>query len=90
MALSVISRRIDAPSTCADFRARSSSSTSVGSKVWRSETLMLAVSGALAMVCQRRSCAQTRLSTHTPIGTISPFSSAMEMKSFGAMVPRSG
>ena len=71
---------------CAGSSARSSSSMSVGSKVWRSETLMLAVSGAPAIVLPARaSCAQTRSSTHTPIGTIRPFSSAMEMKSFGAI-----
>ena len=100
---SIASRASPAPSTITP--SVTSSSTSVGSTPvswmrrrrrstnderdsWFAETLTAMRSGRPS-ACHARAWRSASRSTHSPIGTISPVSSAMGMNSTGEMVPRS-
>ena len=50
---------------------------------------MVSGTGAGSMVCQVMSWRQASRSTHPPMGTIRPVSSAVGMKSTGDTIPRS-
>ena len=90
IALSVTSRRIRRGATAC--RRRIVSMRSMMS-YWRSctgERFTFTVSSPVPRACHSSICEQTRSSTQSPIGTMSPVSSAMGMKLDGMTQPRSG
>ena len=90
--LSVISKHSASGGMPARWMAASTVSSRPGSASWRSERLMLALmSGAhRPALRQPASCVAAVSMTHSPMGTISPFSSALLRKSPGPSMPRSG
>ena len=86
MMLSVSSTISLDPGTPAASSAWKTVCANVGALNWIEETLTATPTGS----GHRAASLHATRRTHSPIGTISPFSSASGIKSLGAMVPRTG